>query len=125
MWCLPALSWAETDGTFTNLERRVQRAPKALRNPQSKAAPDWMILDHLATHFGLNWPYADEQAVTREITQAVPYYAGLTWDALGDQGVQWDASSMRPKAELRKVEQPELAPARAGEMQLGERYRPL
>ena len=31
--------WAEKDGTFTNLERRVQRAPKALRNPQSKGRP--------------------------------------------------------------------------------------
>ncbi len=41
---LPAVSWAEQDGTFTNLERRVQRAPKALGNPHSKAAPDWMIL---------------------------------------------------------------------------------
>lgn len=34
---LPAVSWAEQDGAFTNLERRVQRAPKA-GNPQSKAA---------------------------------------------------------------------------------------
>jgi NADH-quinone oxidoreductase chain G len=113
---LPALSWAEANGTFTNLERRVQRAPQALRNPQSKAAADWMIFDHLTTHFGINWPYADEKAITREITQAVPYYAGLTWDALGDQGVQYDAASIRPQPEMRKVEQPEAAPARAGEM---------
>ena len=48
---LPAVSWAEQDGTFTNLERRVQRAPKSLGDPQSKAAPDWMILDHLASYF--------------------------------------------------------------------------
>lgn len=45
---LPAVSWAEEDGTFTNLERRAQRAPKAVRSPDSKAASDWMILDHLA-----------------------------------------------------------------------------
>ena len=41
---LPAVSWAETDGTFTNLERRIQRAPKALANPHSQAASDWSIL---------------------------------------------------------------------------------
>jgi predicted molibdopterin-dependent oxidoreductase YjgC len=45
---LPAVSWAESNGTFTSCERRVQRAPKAFSDPHSKAAPDWMILDHLA-----------------------------------------------------------------------------
>jgi predicted molibdopterin-dependent oxidoreductase YjgC len=89
---LPAVSWAESNGTFTNCERRVQRAPKAFNNPHSKAAPDWMILDHLATRMGNNWPYASEKAITAEIAQAVPMYEGLTWDALGDQGAQWDAT---------------------------------
>ena len=69
---LPAISWAEADGTFTNLERRVQRANKAVRDPQSKAAPDWMILDHLATRMGTNWPYGDERAITREISESRP-----------------------------------------------------
>ena len=55
---LPGLSWAEQDGTFTNLERRVQRAPTALSNPHTKAAPDWMVLSHLATHFDAQWPYS-------------------------------------------------------------------
>ncbi len=107
---LPAVSYAEADGTFTNLERRVQRAPRAVRDPQSKAAPDWMILDHLSTRMGNNWPYADERAITREITEAVPLYQGLTWDALGDQGEQYDASSVRPAPVLRKVEQDDLPP---------------
>ncbi|MCX6045347.1 MAG: NADH-quinone oxidoreductase subunit NuoG [Chloroflexi bacterium] len=91
---LPAVSWAESSGTFTNLERRVQRAPKAVRDPHSKAAPDWMILDHLATRMGTNWPYAAEHGITAEITKAVPLYAGLTWEALGDQGLQWDAKAL-------------------------------
>ena len=74
---LPALSWAEADGTFTNLERRVQRAPKALRNPDSKAAADWMILDHLANRLGINWPFGDERAITQEIAAAAPLYAEI------------------------------------------------
>lgn len=106
---LPAVSWAESDGTFTNLERRVQRAPKAVRDPQSKAAPDWMILDHLATRMGVNWPYADEKGITAEITKAVPVYAGLTWDALGDQGLQWDANAVRPQPESHEANQINLA----------------
>ena len=108
---LPAVGWAETDGTFTNLERRVQRAPKALGNPQTKAAPDWMIVDHLATHFDVQWPYDSAQAITREITVADPLYAGMTWDALGDQGLQWDAFGVRPDAALQKIEQPEVPSA--------------
>jgi predicted molibdopterin-dependent oxidoreductase YjgC len=106
---LPALSWAESNGTFTNLERRVQRAPKAVTDPQSKAAPDWMILDHLATRMGNNWPYANEFGVTSEITKAVPIYAGLTWDALGDQGVQWDANAVRPQPTSQEAKQQVLA----------------
>jgi predicted molibdopterin-dependent oxidoreductase YjgC len=105
---LPAVSWAEDDGTFTNIERRVQRAPRAVRDPQSKAAPDWMILDHLAARMGADWPYADDRAITKEITEAVPQYAGLTWEALGDQGLQWDASTIRTRPSYRKVQQPPM-----------------
>jgi len=101
----PALSWAEADGTFTNLERRVQRANKAVRDPQSKAAPDWMILNHLATRMGTTFPYSDERAITREIGEAVAIYKGMTWEALGDQGQQYDASSVRPSANLAQIEQ--------------------
>ncbi len=111
---LPAVSWAEQDGTFTNLERRVQRAPKALGNPQSKAAPDWMILDHLATCFDAQWGHANAQAVTAEIAQAAPIYNGLTWEALGDQGLQWsvtDNSYVQPELSYARAVQPDLPKA--------------
>ena len=90
---LPALGWAESDGTYTNLERRVQRAPKAVTDPKSRAAPDWMMLTHLAKQMGASWPLSDARSVTAEIARAIPAYAGLTWEALGDQGLQWDADS--------------------------------
>ncbi len=100
---LPAVSWAEEDGTFTNLERRVQRAPKAVRNPDSKAASDWMILDHLAARLGAHWPFVDVRSVTAEIAKLLPIYRGMTWDALGDQGLQWDATPVRGKAAMQTV----------------------
>jgi NADH-quinone oxidoreductase subunit G len=103
---LPAVSWAESDGTFTNIERRVQHGRRALQDPKTKAAPDWMILDHLAARMGVDWPFADVRAVTQEITDAVPFYSGVTWEALGDQGIQWDASAVRPRPAYRKVTQP-------------------
>ncbi|CAN5844237.1 NADH-quinone oxidoreductase subunit NuoG [soil metagenome] len=105
---LPAVSWAESSGTFTNLERRVQRAPKAVRDPQSKSAPDWMILDHLATRMGTNWPYAAEHGITAEITKAVPLYAGLTWEALGDQGLQWDAKALNAQPTTQEASQQDI-----------------
>lgn len=115
---LPAVGWGEVDGTFTNLERRVQRAPRAVRDPQSKAAPDWMILDHLAHRMGVNWPFADENAITKAISDTVPLYAGLTWDALGDQGLQYDATAVRQQPALRKVEQPAPIPTGDDELAL-------
>jgi predicted molibdopterin-dependent oxidoreductase YjgC len=102
---LPAISWAEADGTFTNLERRVQRAPKAVRDPESKAAADWMIIEHLAGLLGSKWGHSNERSVTTEITQAVPAYAGLTWEAIGDQGLQWNADLVRPQPEYRQATQ--------------------
>lgn len=116
---LPAVSWAEEDGTFTNLERRVQRAPRAVRNPDSKAAPDWMILDHLAARLGVNWPFGDVRGVTAEIARLLPIYHGITWDALGDQGVQWDAAAVRGKPTLQHVAQETMPPARGGGAQDG------
>ena len=116
---LPAVSWAEQDGTFTNLERRVQRAPKALGNPQSKAAPDWMILDHLATFFDAQWGHASAQAVTAELAQAAPIYAGLTWEAIGDQGLQWsvaDHSYVQPELSYARAVQSELPKTDGGLM---------
>lgn len=95
---LPAQGWAESDGTFTNLERRVQRAPKAVSNPKTRSAPDWMILTHLARQMGAEWPYSNPHSLTSEISRAVPAYSGLTWDALGDQGRQWDAEAAPAEA---------------------------
>jgi NADH-quinone oxidoreductase chain G len=101
---LPARSWAEQDGTFTNLERRVQRAPRAVDNPNTRAAPDWMILDHLANRMDVDWPFADVRGVTNEISRTIPIYAGITWDTLGDQGMQWDAAKVRPQPVYAQVE---------------------
>ena len=58
---------------------------------------------------GFDWPFADVEGVTYEITQAVPSYAGMSWDALGDQGLQWDASGVREYPSYQEVTQPEAA----------------
>ena len=106
---LPAVSWAESDGTFTNVERRVQRAVKAINNPDSKAAPDWMILEHLATMMGQKWHYSKVQEITAEIASTVPFYADMTWENIGDQGSQWDAGAVRKEGKIGEAKQAALA----------------
>ena len=44
---LPAVSWAEKDGTFTNTDRRVQRVRQAFA-PRGQSRPDWQIICDLA-----------------------------------------------------------------------------
>ena len=85
---LPAASFAEKDGTFTNTERRVQRVRKALP-PPGEARPDWEILSDLARRMGYAMDYPDPSAVQDEIASLTPSYAGIPYDRLESGGLQW------------------------------------
>lgn len=74
---LPAASWAERDGTFTNTERRAQYFSRALE-PVRDARPDWEIIQDVAKELGANWGYTSSSDVMNEITQTVPLYAKMT-----------------------------------------------
>jgi formate dehydrogenase alpha subunit len=63
---LPAASFAEKDGTFTNFEGRVQRIQKAIP-PLGESLPDWEIILRLADEMGSPMPYASPQQVMTEI----------------------------------------------------------
>jgi formate dehydrogenase major subunit len=78
---LPATTFAEKTGTFTNTDRRVQLGRTALR-PAGDARPDLWIIAELARRLGLAWHYRDVADVFEEIRQATPSYAGITWDRL-------------------------------------------
>lgn len=105
---LPAVSWAEENGTFTSCERRVQRAPKAFAQPHSNAASDWMIIAHLAHFMNAGWRYENEFSVLEEISQVVPIYEGITWDSIGDQGLQWDAAAVQADASVEVAVQADM-----------------
>jgi NADH-quinone oxidoreductase subunit G len=79
---LPAASFAEREGTFTNAERRVQRFYPAVPAP-GEARPDWWILAEIARRMGYDWGYVTAADVLAEIRQAVPLYAGVTEEAPG------------------------------------------
>jgi formate dehydrogenase alpha subunit len=85
---LPSACFAEKDGTFSNTERRVQRIRKAVDAP-GYAKPDWQIIAELATAMGYSMTYASAEDIMAEINQLTPSYAGITYDRIQDEGIQW------------------------------------
>ncbi len=82
---LPATSYLEKDGTYTNTDRRVQLGRKALDAP-GDARPDWEITQQIANRLGLGWSYDSPRDVFEEMVELVPSYANLTYDNLGGTG---------------------------------------
>ncbi len=82
---LPAVTFAEKDGSMTNIDHHVQAIRQALL-PLPGAKADWEILLELAQRLGQPWSYDDPRDVLREIAASNPFYAGLTWEDLGQQG---------------------------------------
>ena len=78
---LPAAALAERDGTFTNLERWVQRFDPGLLI-FGLARPDWVIVRQLAGLLGAEWTYATVGGVLAEMAQAIPLYAGMSYARL-------------------------------------------
>lgn len=91
---LPATAgWAETEGTTTNSERRVQRVRRAVR-PPGEAREDIDIICDLAARMGHEWKYADSEAVWNELRAVSPDHYGMTYARLEEhQGIQWPCPS--------------------------------
>ncbi|MFH0257416.1 formate dehydrogenase subunit alpha [Vibrio rumoiensis] len=92
---LPAYSFAEKTGHFTNTERRVQRLTPAVKAP-GEAKEDWWIIQQIANAMGSDWNYQSVSDITAEITQVTPQYSGITWDKVGRDGVQWPCNAASP-----------------------------
>lgn len=71
---LPVASYAETEGTFTNMEGRVQRV-RAAAAPPGEAREGWKVLAELCARFGAGDGWSSATEVFREIALAVPRYA--------------------------------------------------
>ena len=94
---LPATSFAEKDGTFTNSERRVQRVRKAI-DPVGDSKPDWVIIQDVARlvsqNLGLEleheFDYDHPSQIFDEMRLLSPSLAGISYDRLEDEGgIQW------------------------------------
>ncbi|MFC2095125.1 formate dehydrogenase subunit alpha [Candidatus Bipolaricaulota bacterium] len=84
----PAASFAETDGTFTNTERRVMLVNKAI-DPPGEARQDWEIICDLATQMGYPMSYTDAAEIMDEIAGVSPIYGGVSHRRLRKQELQW------------------------------------
>ncbi len=86
---LPAASFAEKQGTYTNTERRVQLARLAA-SPPGQARADWEIIKDLCRRLGLKADYSDTGDIMREINALTPSYGGITYERLASgYGLQW------------------------------------
>ncbi len=78
---LPSLSWAEKEGTFTNMERRIQRVRKAVNRA---GIEDWKIIAEVAKNMGGRFNYSDTESVFHEISGVSPLHRNLVYEDIED-----------------------------------------
>ena len=84
-----AASWAESDGTVTNSERRVQRVRKALE-PPGEARDDLWIIEEIASRMGADWGWTSAEDAWNEVRALSPVHAGMSYARLEELGgIQW------------------------------------
>ncbi len=78
---LPASTFAEKTGSFTNTDRTVQLG-RAATTPPGQARQDLWILEEMGRRLGLDWNYNNPGAVFEEMRQAMPSITGIRWERL-------------------------------------------
>jgi formate dehydrogenase major subunit len=101
---LPASSFLEKSGTFTNAERRVQRV-NATVTPLEGTKPDGQILCEVLQRFGYPQPDYTPDGVLAEVAKIVPFFKGATWANLGEQGLQWPIKEGGVDTQIMHLEQ--------------------
>jgi len=92
---LPAASFAEKDGTFTNTERRVQRVRKAIE-PIGNSWPDWLITCEIAKRMGAGgFDFSSPSGIMQEIASVTPSYGGISYERIEKDGLCWPCPDSR------------------------------
>ncbi|MFC6873243.1 formate dehydrogenase subunit alpha [Halobellus marinus] len=86
---LPATTWAERGGTVTNTDRRVQRM-RGVQKVHENTKHDLEILSEVGTRlFGEGFDFDTPEEVFEELREVCPIYHGMSYDALGEEGLHW------------------------------------
>lgn len=85
---LPALTFAEREGTFTSGDRRVQRFYRALP-PLGTVKPDWWIVQEVAKRLGQNWGLQGAAQIFADLAANVPHYKALSYENISQSEPQW------------------------------------
>jgi len=94
---LPSSTYAEKDGTFTNMSRHVQGVASAVL-PQGTSKPDFDILIELAETLGKPFEHSTLSEIQQEIEQAAPIYQGVF---PGKESKQWIPATSNKKPALK------------------------
>ncbi len=98
---LPIATYVETDGTFTNTERRVQLSKKKVELSKN-IMTGWQLLLAVADKAGAKWGYTSPADVMAEITKLTPNYAGISYKKLeGGFGIKWPCNKDNPDGTAR------------------------
>jgi len=94
----PAETYAEKEGTVTHPDGRLQRVRQALGRA-GELRPGWQVLAELCERAGAGLGALSAAQVTARVAEAVPFYGGLTLEAIGGDGLRWqdgDAAAALP-----------------------------
>lgn len=86
---LPACSFAEKDGTFTNTERRVQRVRKITNPPSEQVMEDWQIIQRIAELFDSNFKYNSWIDIFNEMRRLTPSFSHIEPQQIGEVECFW------------------------------------
>jgi formate dehydrogenase major subunit len=89
---LPASSFLEKSGTFTNAERRIQLVDAAI-DPPGEARTDFDILTTISAALGHDMGFATPAEVMDEVAALTPDWAGVSHARLGRSGLQWPVAA--------------------------------
>ncbi|MFL5843260.1 MAG: NADH-quinone oxidoreductase subunit NuoG [Solirubrobacteraceae bacterium] len=84
----PSESYAEREGTITHPDGRLQRVRQAIAL-QGSNRYGWQVISDLAAQLGLEFNVLTAGMAFKQLTAAVPAYAGITLDDIGGRGVRW------------------------------------
>ena len=85
---LPAGSFLEREGTYTNTDRRVQMINKVIE-PIGDSRPDWEIIMEIMKRIDMEVSYESPSDIMDEINEATVIYGGMTHDRIREVGLQW------------------------------------